>query len=196
MLRSLSALGLVAGAMLVLVPVVHADQTAHGPVHTPRVNGNYHVSFTLPGRSWRQVTGLSEGTPSLGSFRVQLADYSHVALYVRARLQASRPERRGNSVRLAKGARLRVDRQGSNGPVRWWSGTRTDGIVAATGYQRAPARLDPSRKRWIVYTVMQDVDQGRDDGDSFEVTAVRTAARTMRLAWGPVETPDVPPTID
>jgi hypothetical protein len=193
--HAVRALGFVAGAMLTLVPVANADQLAHGPVHAPRVNGNYHVDFTLPGRSWSQVRGLTGGTPALGTFEVRQEDGRYVVLEVRARVETSRPQRRGNMVRLPRNARLRVERRGRTGPVRWWSGTRTDGVPAAVGYQRAPARLDRSGKHWLVYSVLPETENGVGEG-SLLVAAVRTAARTMRLAAGPVETPDNPPMID
>jgi hypothetical protein len=196
MLHPVRTLGLVAAALLTAVPDASADQLAHGPVRAPRVIESHHVTFTLPGRSWSQVRGLMEGTPALGTFQVRQEDSRYVVLEVSARVRTSRPERRGSTVSgLPLNARLRVERRGKNGPVRWWSGTRTDGVPAAVGYQRAPARLDPSGKRWLVYSVRPETENGVDEG-SLLVAAVRTAARTMRLATGPVETPSTPPMIE
>ncbi|MDA0171516.1 hypothetical protein OJ998_20615 [Solirubrobacter taibaiensis] len=79
----------------------------------------------------------------------------------------------------------------AHGPVR----AVDSYVVAAVGYQRAPARLDPSGKRWLVYSVLPETENGTDEGWLL-LAAVRTAARTMRLATGPVETPSLPPTIE
>src|SRR4051812_46091730 len=54
----------IATGVLALTPV--AAWAAQGPVRGAKsVDVRYHVTFTLPGNGWRQVTGAMAGTPDL-----------------------------------------------------------------------------------------------------------------------------------
>jgi hypothetical protein len=177
-----------------------ASRAGVGPVRDGHVVPGYHVTFTLAGDSWSQIAGALEGTPSLGSYTFKAgpvapnASAEHLRVTVGAFVTAHKPVLRGNRIRVkptnADTPVVTVKQSGHNGPVHWWTGT-LDGLGAAVGYQRPPAGLDPSRKRWLVFEAFTSIGnreahpvQARREA----VAKINTIAKTMRLAHGPATT--------
>jgi hypothetical protein len=193
--RTLQIIGATGLATLALAAPASADRQGVGRVGAPHLVTTHHVAFTLPGDSWAQVVGGLSGTPALGWYafapgpQAPSAAGGHLTVRVSAEVRRSRPLRRGTEVIIKPGTsaeRMRVDRQGANGPVRWWSGTTGRDQPLALGYQRAPRSLDATGSRWLVYAVSTDLSYPAvTSGDAVAVAAVRRAAATMRLAPGP-----------
>jgi hypothetical protein len=193
--RTIHLIGAVGLAMLTFASPAVADRQGVGRVGAPHLVTTHHVGFTLPGDSWAQVVGVLSGTPALGWYAFAAGPQApttadgHLTIRVSAEVRRSRPLRRGSQVIIKPGtsaARMRVDRQGRNGPVRWWSGTAAHDQPLALGYQRAPRSLDATGTRWLVYAVSTELNNPPiTDKDAVAVAAVRTAAATMRLAPGP-----------
>jgi hypothetical protein len=186
----------VIAALAFAVPA-NADRLGNGPVGNPHVVDTYHVAFLLPGDTWAQVAGAMAWTPSLGQYTFAagatppVSITGNITVNVGAGIAKLRPTRRGNGVVVNPGSkdprRMKVESGGTNGPVRWWTGRVNGNEPYAVGYQRAPRSLDASGKRWLLYGVSTDLSfpaiTARTPGAA---AMVRTIARTMRLAVGPV----------
>jgi hypothetical protein len=150
----------IATGVLALTPV--AAWAAQGPVRGAKsVDVRYHVTFTLPGNGWRQVTGAMAGTPDLGRYVHDLTvnvgscrvDLQVTAFESRKRSQSSGKK----TVRLLPGSRIvptmHATSTGRHGKVRWWVGSSRGYDAVAGGYQLAPPQVRSSGRRWIVYYV-------------------------------------------
>jgi hypothetical protein len=187
------------GTVLLTTPAL-ADRAADAPIRAPRTLRSHHISFDLRGSGWAQVVGSLSGTPSFGNYAVDTKTPGgtdcQLSASVSAKASARRPVVRGNRVQPKPGTRgsavLRASRRGTNGPVRWWSGTMRDTSAAAVGVQRLPASLATTARPWLVYSVRIDNSSFPADNADCIAHARRAGAaialriaRTMRIAAGP-----------
>jgi hypothetical protein len=186
------------GTVLLTTPAL-ADRAADAPIRAPQTLQSHHISFELLGSGWAQVVGALEGTPSFGNYAVDTKTPGgtdcQLSASVAGKASARRPVVRGNRVRLSpttRRAEVLARVRGTNGPVRWWSGTMRGTSAATIGVQRLPASLATPARPWLVYVVA--VDNTSFPADNADCAAhARHAgaaialriARTMRIASGP-----------
>jgi hypothetical protein len=189
-------------ATLALAAVAHADRAGTGAVRNPHMVKSHHITFTLPGDSWAQLRGVLGGTPSCGSYvfasgpTPPIAPSGGIGVSVGATLVMRKPTVGAGNTLLLPGNNhtvVRVAHHGTNGPVRWWSGTgQSEHLPVGVAYQRAPRSLDPTGTRWLYYTagvgLTDPAQRAKADFRRQAANAVLAIVRTVRLAPGPCTT--------
>jgi hypothetical protein len=190
-------------ATLALTPTAYADRAGTGAVRNPRVVQTHHITFTLPGDSWSQVRGVLGGGPSLGQYVFAPGPTPPISPDGVLRVSASAvvvmhtPTAGAKNTLILPGSKhtiVRIAHHGTNGPVRWWSGTvqQPDQSSVVVAYQRAPRSLDPTGKRWLSFRASDGLTDTRllaaPEIRRQSAQAMWGIARTFRLAPGPYTT--------